>query len=93
VAGHGYAVAEYYVRALAGKGLPAPLLFTRLLLLLGDALDSMPREEAMEAAAFRLCESWCRDSVNPEACIDECMADEVAKMERYVRERESRAQP
>jgi len=83
--GHGYVVAEYYANALARSGLPAPLVATRLLLLLGDALEAMPRREAVEAAAYRLCEAWCMGGEDPEdECLHECMEREEARIERLL---------
>ena len=87
-AGHGYVLAEYYVNMLASTGTPPPFLVTRLMLLLGDALEAMTPEEAAEATAYRICEAWCRDAEEPgDKCLHQCMEREKAAMRRLLAQR------
>ena len=87
-AGHGYVLAEYYVKRLASAGTPPPFLVTRLLLLLGDTLEAMTPEEAVEATAYRICEAWCRGSDEPgDECLHRCMEKEKTAMRRLLAQR------
>ena len=87
---HGVLLARAFAESL--RGLPAPLVTTRLLLLLMDALGEIPEERAVELVAESICDAECRgcDTCDPEYCMEECTASKTAELRRLLREAGSR---